>query len=107
MHEDMWAPAPDTPRDRVAPVVVAPPAPLRTYLGLSFVALFFFLPCGVVAVVRSLAASRLWHQGSDIESQRAARSARAWAIAALLLSPLQAALVAMLWLLGVLAIAFS
>ncbi len=59
-----------------------------TYLGLALLALVFFaVPFGLVALVRSLQVTPYWAAGRYEQARTASRSARRWSIAAIVAIP--------------------
>ena len=58
------------------------PQPRKTYLLLSIISILFFLPCGIVATVFSVKASRAV---TDEDYMRKAKLAKGWAIAGLII----------------------
>ena len=58
------------------------PMPRKTYLLLSIISIFLFLPCGIVATVFSVKAARAV---SDEDYARKAKLARGWAIAGIII----------------------
>ena len=61
------------------------PAPESNLLWAIF-GFAFFMPFGVVALVRSSEVARLWAQGREGEAYAAARAAKAWSVAAVVAS---------------------
>ena len=57
----------------------------QTYLLLSIISIFFFLPCGVIATIFSVNAAKA---PTDAEYMRKARTAKIWAIAGIVIGAL-------------------
>ncbi|WP_076260063.1 CD225/dispanin family protein [Intrasporangium flavum] len=68
-----------------APTGLTPGAP-PSFLLLAIVALIALFPLGLVAVLRAVSVSALWATGRHQEAWAASRSARRWAVAAIVVS---------------------
>ena len=80
------------------PPVATAPAPPRSWLGSSILALFVFLPTGIVALVFSLRTRSRWAAGDVAGAHRSSTRARTWALSTLVVGLALLALVVILGL---------
>jgi hypothetical protein len=79
------------------PATTAPAAP-RSWLGYSILALFVFLPTGIVALVYSLRTRSRWEAGDVAAARASSTRARTWALSTLVVGLALLALVVILGL---------